>query len=247
MCYDVATMTKKALDYAKRYGKQEDWEDIKKRLPPTYHVSGFTEPSLPVITNQDPDKVQIFSWPFIPMAYSKLNTLNCRDDNMFKSFTYKDSARNRRCLIMIDGFFDFHHKGGVSYPYFVQMQDGNPFTVGGIWQNFKKDGIERNTVSIVTTRANKEMTWLHNEPAYSAESRMMLVITKETESEWLDGEWESLADRVIKPLPDDALKYHPCEPIKPNKKLNRVYIGNVPEIQNYHYYSELEESQGSLF
>ncbi len=247
MCYDVATMTKKALDYAKRYGTEADWEDIKKRLPPTYHVSGFEEPDLPVITNQDPDKVQAFSWPFIPMAYSKLNTLNARDDKIFESYTYKDAAKSRRCLIMIDGFFDFHHKGGISYPYFVQLQSGEPFTVGGIWQHFSKDGIDRQTCSIVTTRANKEMGWLHNEPAYSPESRMMLVITKETEDEWLFGDWETLSDRVIKPLPDDALKYHPCEPIKPNKKLGRIYMGNLPEIQQYKHYPELETQQGSLF
>ncbi|MEM8895747.1 MAG: hypothetical protein AAGC88_14285 [Bacteroidota bacterium] len=32
--------------------------------------------------------------------------------------------------------------------------------------------------------------------------------------------------QMIGPLPDGSLDYYACEPIKPNKKLGRVYLGN---------------------
>lgn len=255
MCYDVAYLTKRAKAYAERYGKAEDWEDIKKRLPPTYHASGFTEPDLPVITNDRPEEIQAFQWGFVPMVYAPkmqgrpMNTLNARDDKIFTGRSvFRDSAKKQRCLVMIDGFFDHHKKDGIAYPHYVKLKTDEPFLVGGLWQSFKVPDEEfaLNTVTMVTGPANKEMAWVHNEPAYSATSRMIYIVEKGEEDTWLFGEAEE-AKQVIKPLPDDLLEYYPSQPIKSNKKLNRTYLGNVPEILNQAHYPELETEQGSLF
>ena len=50
MCYDAATMTRKAEQYAKRYGDVAVWDQMKLKFPPMYHLNGFDEPDLPVIT-----------------------------------------------------------------------------------------------------------------------------------------------------------------------------------------------------
>ena len=254
MCVDVAYLSKEEVVYAASYGTVEEWKKIKSQLPPTYHANGYDEPSLPVITAQGDPKVEVFDWPFIPFVYAPskggrpMNTLNARDDRIFhRNSVYYDAAVNRRCLIMLDGFFDHHHKNKVAYPYFITNRGGAPLMLGGLWQTFRRDDIERRTVSIVTTRANSEMAYIHNEPAYSAESRMVFALqSKEEVQTWLLGS-EDDARALIKPLPDGTLDHHPCHPIKSNKKLGRVYEGNVPEIQSYQYYPELEENQGSLF
>jgi putative SOS response-associated peptidase YedK len=72
------------------------------------------------------------------------------------------------------------------------------------------------------------------------------VVNKEEDDAWLNGSSEENS-LLMKPLPDGALDYRPCQPIKSNKKLNRSYLGNVEAMQSYLYYPELEESQGSLF
>lgn len=255
MCYDVAYLTKRAKDYARTYGKVEDWEDIQKRLPPVFHASGFDEPDLPVITNDRPEEIQAFQWGFVPNVYAPqvtgrpLNTLNARDDKIFTERSlYRDSANAQRCLIMLDGFFDHHKKNGIAYPHFIKLKTDEPFMVGGLWQSFKvpDDEFTLNTVTIVTGPANKEMAWVHNEPAYSPDSRMVYIVPPGEEEAWLFGDAQE-AQKVIKPLPDDRLDYYPCKPVKSNKKLNRTYLGNVPEIQQRHHYPELEASQGSLF
>jgi putative SOS response-associated peptidase YedK len=255
MCYDAATMAKKAIKYAQRYGKEAMWEVAKQQTPPLFHVSGFDEPDLPVITNADPDNVNFFQWGFVPFVYAPningrpMNTLNARNDKIFSAKSvYRKSAENQRCLVMLDGFFDHHKKNGIVYPHFIQLKSKEPFMVGGLWQTYvdERDEIEINTVTLTTGPANKEMAWVHNEPAYSPDSRMIAIINKEDDDAWLNGSSE-IAARLIQPLPDDSLDYTPCQPIKSNKKLNRTYLGNVEAIQSYHYYPELEESQGSLF
>ena len=255
MCYDAATMTKKAKHYAKRYGTEGAWEHLQVKFPAMYHMNGFDEPDLPVITNEAPEQVQLHHWAFVPFIYAPqingrpMNTLNARNDKIFSSRSiYHESATMRRCLVMLDGFFDHHHKNGKAFPYYVQLRSREPFLVGGLWQTFihPKDGIPINTVTLVTGPANKEMAWIHNEPAYSPDSRMIYIVDPKDDDVWLHGTVDEARER-IKPLADGLLDYHPCQPIKSNKKLNRVYQGNVPEIQEKKYYAELEETQGGLF
>lgn len=255
MCYDAATMTKKAKAYAERYGTVEIWDEAKRKYPPFFHMNGFDEPDLPVITNQAPDQVQFFQWGFVPLVYAPdihgrpMNTLNARDDKIFtEKSIYRKAAESSRCLVMLDGFFDHHKKNGVAYPYYIKLKTGDPFLVGGLYQRFvnERDEIEIDTVTLVTGAANKEMAWIHNEPAYSPESRMIFIVDRSLDDIWLHGDPKE-AQEAIKPLVDGELSYHPCKPIKSNKKLNRAYVGNTPDIQVYHYYPELEENQGSLF
>lgn len=254
MCYDVSYLTKKAENYAKRYGTKEDWEDLKLRLPPTYHVSGFVEPQLPAITAEHAGAIAL-DWPFIPVAFAPkakdgrpINTLNARDDKIFqKQSFYYEAARERRCIVMLDGFFDHRHQNGIAFPHYVHFKNGEPLVIAGLWQEFQHRDITRIGCTLVTTQANKEMAWIHNEPAYSPDSRMVAVLPdKETIEQWLYGNADE-AQTAIRPLLDGVLTYHPCRPLKSNKKLNRIYPGNVAEVQEITSYSELNEIQGSLF
>lgn len=255
MCYDAATMAKKSKHYAQRYGDTHMWEQVKIKYPEMYHLNGFDEPDLPVITNEQPDVVSLLHWAFVPFVYAPqingrpMNTLNARDDKIFKSSSiYFESARTRRCLVMLDGFFDHHKKDGIAYPHYIRLNTDEPFLVGGLWQTFTdpKDGIPMDTVTLVTGPANKEMAWVHNEPAYSPDSRMIFIVPKEYDEVWLHGTMDEAAE-VIRPLADGLLEYHPCQPIRDNKKLNRKYPGNVPGVQERKYYPKLEEIQGGLF
>ncbi len=254
MCYDVSYLTRKAEKYAKFHGTEVDWADLLKRVPPTYHASGFDQPELPAITAEHA-KVTTLSWPFIPPNHAPtmpdgrpINTLNARDDKIFNpKSVYYESANERRCVVVLDGFFDHHHKSGIAFPHYVKLKSDEPLLVAGLWQPFRNTLEAKECVTLVTTRANKEMAWIHNEPAYSPESRMIFVLqNREAMETWIHGTVEE-AQVLIAPLPDGVLDYHPCKPVKSNKKLKRIYLGNVPEIQERAYYPELEEQQGSLF
>lgn len=255
MCYDVSSLTKRADRYAERKGQAELWQEAMQLHAPIFHSNGWFEPELPVFTNEQPDQIHFHHWPFIPFVYAPkingqaMNTLNARGDKALNSKTYKNSAHERRCLVMLDGFFEHHTlKDNIKIPHYVQMPSREPFMVGGLWQTFysKRDDIYIDTVSLVTTEPNKEMAWLHNKPSASEKPRMPFIVPPEYDELWLHGAPEE-AFELVKPLPDGALEIHPCKPIRSNKRLKRDYIGNVPEIQQRHHYPELESPQGSLF
>ncbi|MEP1096961.1 MAG: SOS response-associated peptidase family protein [Cyclobacteriaceae bacterium] len=248
MSYDVSHSTKNASQYAKRYGDLPMWEAAELDELPTYHVSGFDEPDLPVILNDDPENVNFAHWAFMPFEFAPqikgkpMNTLTARDDRIFtEKSIYRDAAESRRCLVMLDGFFDHHKKDDITYPHYVQMKTKEPFMVGGLWQTFTdpKDEVETNTITLVTGPANKEMAWIHNETPYTPESRMLFIVEKKDDETWLHGSPEE-AKELIKPLPDGLLDYYPCQPLKTVKKLNRVYMGNVSGLLERKRYKELE-------
>lgn len=248
MSYDISHSTKNAKKYAARYGDVEMWEDALEESSPAYHVSGLSEPHLPVILNEDTYSVNFLHWAFMPFEFAPqikgkpMNTLYARDNRIFtQQSIFRDAAQNRRCLVMLDGFFEEYMKDGVAYPHYVQMKTKEPFMVAGLWQTFTdpKDEVQTNTVALVTGPANKELAWLHDETPYTPESRMMFIVDKKDDETWLHGTAEE-AQALIKPFPDGLLEYYPCQPLKTIKKLYRVYLGNVPTLLEPRRYKELE-------
>jgi len=248
MSYDISHSTKNAKQYAKRYGNIDIWENALEESIPTYHVSGMTEPNLPVILNEDPENVNFLHWAFMPFEFAPqikgkpMNTLYARDNRIFtEQSIYRDAAETRRCLVMLDGFFDHYKKDDLTFPHYVQLKTKEPFMVAGLWQTFTnpKDEVETNTVTLVTGPANKEVAWIHDETPYSPESRMMFIVDKKDDETWLHGNAEE-AKALIKPFPDGLLDYYPCQPLKTVKRLHRMYLGNVPALLERKNYRELK-------
>lgn len=249
MFYDISFSTKNASQYAKRYGDAPMWEIDEQDFPPMYHASGFDEPELPVILNEDPDNVNFLNWAFMPFEFSPkikgkaMNTLNARAERIFTDQSiYRDAAKTRRCLVMLDGFFDHYKKDDIGYAHYIQMKNKEPFMVGGLWQTFTdpQDEVETDTVTLVTCPANKEMAWVRNETPHAPESRMPFIVDPKDDETWLHGSPEE-AKAIIKPLADGLLDYYPCQPLKTVKKLNRVYMGNVSGLLERKRYKELEK------
>ena len=248
MSFDISHSTKNAKQYAKRYGDVDMWENALEESYPTYHVSGMNEPNLPVIINEDPDNVNFLHWAFMPFEFAPqikgkpMNTLNARDNRIFtEQSIFRDAAKTRRCLVMLDGFFEQYKKDDLLFPHYVQLKTKEPFMVAGLWQTFTDpvDEVQSNTLSIVTGPANKEVAWVRGEKPYTPESRMMFIVNKKDDETWLHGSVEE-AKALIKPFPDGLLEYYPCQPLKTVKRMHRFYLGNVPSLLERKRYKELD-------
>lgn len=243
MCYDVAYLTKRQEDYARRYGKAGDVAEIKKRLPPVYHSNGFDHGELPVITNTNPDHIQLFTWGLIPFwvknpeQATKISnsTLNARGEELWEKPAFKNSIEHRRCLVIVDGFYEHHWKGDKSYPYFIKMKDDRPFSLGGIWSKWKYKDLERNTFSIITTAANPMMAEIHNKPKASEGPRMPFIVPEDKEHLWLSDLDKAELESLIKPYDQKKLSAYTVGRLR-----GKAYPGNVPEIIQPVRYEEVE-------
>ena len=256
MCYDISYLTKRQIDYAKRYGKPEDVEEVRKRLPPVYHTNGFEHNEAPVVISEDGPRLKIFEWGLMPYWSKSVEdavkisnqTLNARGESIFSKPSFRYSAGKKRCLVLVDGFFEYHHHKGRAYPFFISRKDEEPFTLGGLWDewNDRDNGIVRYSFSIVTTDANERMAYIHNNPIVLKRGgpRMPFIVPYDLEKAWLDHslDKEEVLD-LIKPYPVTELKDHTVKPLR-----GKFASGNQPLAQEEYIYAELEVGdQGSLF
>ena len=95
---------------------------------------------------------------------------------MFEKPSFKNAVLNQRCVIIADGFYEWQQT--TKQPMRI-ITDSKLFSMAGIWNTIiTKDNKKIHTVAIITTTPNDIMKSVHN--------RMPVILTKETESIWLD-------------------------------------------------------------
>ena len=250
MCYDLAFLTRKEIKYAKRFGTDEDISDLEERLR-TFHATGFDHPEVPVIYNREPTKIRVFEWGLIPFWAKDLNgaikirqsTLNARAETIFTKPAFRDAAeKGNRCLVLVDGFFEHHHKGGKTFPYYISREDGQPFALAGLWWKWHGDGFTKDTFTVITTEGNSLLSRIHNNPKLEG-PRMPAIIPQEFESTWLkEGISQQEVIELLRPFDDSQLKSWTVPRLR-----GKNAIGNLPEAIQEHRYEDLEAEQGSLF
>jgi len=162
----------------------------------------------------------------------KSNTLNARSESIFDKPSYKTSATEKRCLIIVDGFFEPHHINGKANPYFCyQPSTTNPkgdiFLFAGLYNDTDPKTI---TTTIITTEANAFFADIHNK-----QKRMPLVLDPMYYQNWLN---TSLNQSDVKELmaigfSKKEFKGHPVSKdfYKKGVDTNRPYILDPIEKQ----------------
>lgn len=255
MCYEIRTLTLAKLKYAKRYGNSfldlRKLDELLQRLTPIHYASGFDHPDLPVITNDNMNEIQMVTWGLIP-RWTKKNasdvvriqnqTLNARSETIFEKPAFKESVRDRRCLIIIDGFYEHHHKNKKTFPHHIVRKDREPMTLAGVWDTWRGNGMERTTVSIVTTRANKLMERIHNNSKTSDGPRMPVILSQEKEKQWLTFDDENRLKELMVPFDETEMEAYTVPRLK-----GKQAVGNTESAISKYDYPEMTTIQTGLF
>ena len=253
MCYDIKTKLESQLRRAKRFNDQDWILDLEEKLlpyedHPYFHVSGYNHPKLLIYTNEKPYIPTVSMWGLVPHWIKnndqKLkfwnNTLNARGETIFKKPSFRDSAKNKRCILHIDGFYEHHHFKGKTYPFFIAGKDKRPLSIAGLWSEWvdRETGEILNTFTIVTTKGNSLMAKIHNNPKL-IEPRMPVILPDGMEDHWLEpinneGQRKEIVN-LIKAYPENKLQAYTVRKLRGNEA-----VGNVPEASRYFEYKELE-------
>ncbi|WP_421830908.1 SOS response-associated peptidase [Larkinella sp.] len=158
-----------------------------------------------MITQKNPQEIQLFQWGLLPAwvtedkaAELSNMTLNAREDTIFEKPSFRDSIGSKRCLLLIDGFYEWRHEGKQKIPYYITVTDQKPFALGCIYSVWKNQP----TFSIVTTKANPLMEYIHN-----TKKRMPLILSREEERRWLDPDLTKAEIReLMQPLDDGLMR-----------------------------------------
>jgi len=237
MCYNVSVKSSKEILQNRFDAEYETSEDIETY----YQVSGFIHPKLSVIRSDNKSVIQPCKWGLI--AYwvkdekqageMAAMTLNAKAETIFEKPSFKYSIKKNRCLVLIDGFYEWKTVGKNKYPHFIYLKNNEPFALGGIYNDWvnKSTGEIINTFSIITTEANPLMADIHN-----TKKRMPLILDRESEKKWVDPELnETEVRNYMKPFNALEMEAHTISKLITQKGVNN----NVPAVMEPLQYPEL--------
>lgn len=125
-------------------------------LHPNNHINGFEYPKTPIITNADPNCIQMFNWGLVPDwatdAWKRNFTLNARIETLSEKPAFKQYTQNR-CIVLVNGFYEWQHQGKEKIKFEIGFNN-QLFALAGIYAN--------NTYTIITTEAKGVMREIHN-------------------------------------------------------------------------------------
>ncbi len=250
MCYDVKAQLDTQLKRAMRDADEHAIKEIKEKMAretdlPLFHVTGFQHPKMFIYTNESPNYPTVSQWGLVPSwARDKKDiwnkTLNARGETIFEKNSFKKSAKDKRCIIYIDGFYEHHHHGKETVPYYISRKDKKPISLAGLWNEWtdSETGEIVNTFSIVTTEGNPMMTKIHNNPKLNG-PRMPVILPEELEGKWLAEVKDELdvkaLEELLKPYPESEMKAHTVAKLR-----GKNAIGNQPEATDYYEYKGVQ-------
>lgn len=120
------------------------------------------------------------AWAKDPKIGHKLTL--ARTETVATAGAFRDALRRRRCLVAVDGFYEWRREGkAASVPFFVRRGDRRPFALAGVWSRWvSKDGEVIESCAILTQPARPPVDAIHD--------RMPLVLERDAWDRWLDPE-----------------------------------------------------------
>lgn len=247
MCYSISSSLSAQLKRARHYGLTDEIARIEKEIQDWHYANAFNHDNFAIYTNWEPTTPVVAQWGLIPHTKDSYDeakkmqtfTLNARGETLFDKPSFEESAKFNRCVIYVDGFFEYFHKAGKKFPYFIHAADEQPLALAGMWSEWSVESLNKviRSFTIITTRANSLMQEIHNKPK-AKESRMPVILAEELVEEWLDPSHEEFNGSdlklFLKPIDARALKAHTVPRLMGNQG-----VGNTKDAKKEWHYPEL--------
>ncbi len=156
---------------------------------------------------------------------------NARAESLDEKASFRTAWRSRRGLVVADGFYEWRAMPGTKrkQPYFVHLEDDEPFAFGALWETWRPRGDARAewvvSCSIITTEPNSLLAGIHD--------RMPVIIARRDWARWL-------GDSNGATPPSDLLGSYPAEGMRAHPVSTRV---NTPANDDAACIEPLSESE----
>jgi putative SOS response-associated peptidase YedK len=155
--------------------------------------------------------LDVLRWGLVPRwakdASGAARLINARAETLTEKPSFREAFRKRRCLVPMDGFYEWAQDMTPKQPFAVALRNGAPMAVAGLWEGWQQpDGTWLRTYSVITCAAAGRQALLH--------PRMPVILPPEDWSAWL-GEAEMPEERLpelLRPAEDARLAFWPVGP-----------------------------------
>ncbi len=183
---------------------------------PQYNIAP-SQNILTVINDGKKDRVGYISWGFIPAwQHTKKNAIiNARSETIDKLKSFKQAFKLKRCIILSDGFYEWHHI--TKKPFHFTLSNRKIFAFAGLWNStILEDGTTHYSCVIITTEANALLKDKHH--------RMPVILSPNDYSTWLNPNQNNTKTlkTILKPYKSSDMSAYPVSSAVNNPSNNFI-------------------------
>lgn len=151
---------------------------------PHYNIPPMQDLPVYRVDAEQGQRLLLMRWGFVPAwageAAKGAPLNNARAETVAAKPTFREAYRRRRCLVPMNGFYEWHRSGAQKTPYYVQMRDAALFAVAGLYEYWpgNASASPMTTFTVLTTAANALMQPIHD--------RMPVIVPPGAYDAWLD-------------------------------------------------------------
>ena len=151
---------------------------------------------------------------------------NARAETVDEKPSFRQPFRRRRCLLPVDGYYEWESRPGGKQPVYYSMRDGDLFCLAGLWETWttpeqtdepELPGLGQAqaetlcTFTVITTTPNRLAKRVHD--------RMPVIVHPADYGNWLSPESKA-ADlkRLLRPFDDEPMQEHYVTPLMNNPR-----------------------------
>lgn len=127
-------------------------------------------------------EIGLLRWGLIPFwaKDSKIGSrlINARAETVHEKPSFRRAFKTRRCLIPVDGWFEWMNQAGGKQPFFLTSVSEEPLSFAGLWDSWEQQGHSLETFTIITTQACPILAEIHH--------RQPAIIQCQDMEAWLD-------------------------------------------------------------
>ena len=186
--------------YAELFGINSDLS-----FTPRYNVTPASDILACRLSSSVEKELVPLHWGLVP-SWSKgldkrFNMINARAETVASKPAYRTPFRRSRCLIPVDGFYEWSTKNGKQ-PYYIYQEDNSPLALAGLWESWSDEaGDKIESCSIITTEANELMLSIHD--------RMPVILKPNVFENWLSSDNTEFLQSLLLPYDGTNLQMHP--------------------------------------
>ena len=149
---------------------------------PSYNIAPGQD-VLAVIRDAEVNRAGLLRWGLVP-SWAKdpkvgYRMINARAESAAEKPSFRRALRQRRCLILADGYYEWQRREGQKIPMYIRLRSREPFAFAGLWERWHgADDTILVTCTIVTTAAHAWLQPVHH--------RMPVMLDPHQEALWLD-------------------------------------------------------------
>ena len=129
------------------------------------------------------------------------NIINSRLETIRDKVMFKDSYLKRKCLIPLNGYYEWTLNDNIKTPFFIHIPPSEPMFMAGIWKfiDFRKS--DKKVFTIITKKSNLNLSKIHD--------RMPIILSIEEGEEYINDEKSSFLKFNFSSTIESELDFYP--------------------------------------